>query len=95
MTDLLTRLDERRRAPLLIRAARIGLGTYCRDATLRRLLQCPQAPGNRAALGALMALEEEAEEARKKKAAGYSPARHVDLLIAIMGEARLMRAARP
>jgi len=93
MTDLLTLLDRRRRPPLLIRAARIGVTDYRRETALRRHLNGARPPGHDAALGALMEIEEEQEQARRTRAAGYSPARHVDVLIAVMGEARLLRAA--
>jgi hypothetical protein len=42
----------------------------------------------------LIELEAEANDDRKNKQAGYSPARHVDILIAMMGEARMLQQAR-
>lgn len=94
MTDLLRLLNQRRRPPLLIRAARIGATGYRRETALRRHLRCSRIPDSGTALGALLALEEEQEDARQGRAASYMPARHVDILIALMGEARLLRAAR-
>ena len=94
MTDLLTLLNQRRRPPLLVQAARIGAAGYHRDRALRRHLGWLRPPGNGAALSALMQLEEELEERRRDRDAGYSPARHVDVMIAVIGEARLMRTAR-
>ncbi|WP_397543394.1 DUF6477 family protein [Roseovarius salis] len=94
MTDLLSLLDQRRRPPLLVQAARIGAAEYRRERALRRHLGCNDLPGNGAALSALMELEDALEEGRQAGDAGYSPARHVDVMIALMGEARLMRASR-
>lgn len=94
MTDLLTLLNQRRRPPLLVQAARIGVADYRRGRALRRHLGWTRRPGHGAALAALMELEGDMEEQRMGGDAGYSPARHVDLLIAVMGEARMMRAAR-
>lgn len=93
MTDLLRMLNQLRRPPILIEAARLGLPDYRRDAALRRHLGHLAPPANGAALMALMQIEEEIDAQRRHANAGYSPARHVDILIAMMGEARLMRAA--
>ena len=94
MTDLLTLLNQRRRSPLLVQAARIGAAEYRRARALRRHLGWDHPTGNGAALSALMEIEEELEERRRNRDAGYSPARHVDVMIAVIGEARLMWAAR-
>jgi len=94
MTDLLTLLNRLRRPKLLIQAARFGMIDYRRETALRRLLGCAGLPGNGAALAALMEIEDALDEQRRGDDAGYSARRHVDVMIAIMGEARLMRAAR-
>lgn len=94
MTDLLTRLEQLRRPSLLIQAARIGMLDYDRDTALRRQLGWTRAPGSGAALSALMEIEDALNEQRRNGDAGYSPARHVEVMIAIMGEARLLRASR-
>lgn len=95
MTDLLTMLNQLRRPSILIQAARIGMMEYCRETALRRHLGCVRLPGNGAALSALMEIESALDEERRQNGAGYSAARHVDVMIAIMGEARLLRASRP
>lgn len=93
MTDILSKLNRLRRPPILIEAARLGLPDYRRDVALRRHLGHDSPPVCGAALMALMQIEEEIDARRRHANAGYSPARHVDVLIAMMGEARLMRAA--
>ncbi|MBE1282300.1 MAG: hypothetical protein GJ676_03215 [Rhodobacteraceae bacterium] len=95
MQDLLTMLTTLRRPRLLIRAARIGSQDYKRDRHLQRLLGYGNLPRPAAALMKLMELEREMDEARKKDEAGYSLPRHLDLLIAMMGEAQLLKAVRP
>lgn len=95
MSDPLSPLAALRRPRLLIRAARCGLDDYRRDRDLARLLgrRPPPAPGQ--ALERLLAEEERLEEIRRAGAAAYSPARHVELLIALMAEARLLPRPEP
>ncbi|MCT4553785.1 MAG: DUF6477 family protein [Pelagimonas sp.] len=94
MKDVLGLLNDLRRPRLLIRAARIGAQDYRRDAQLHRLLGYGGLPRHGAALMRLMELEGEQNERRKSADAGYSVARHVELLVAMMGEARLLRETR-
>jgi hypothetical protein len=91
--DLLSFLTTVHRPRLLIRAARYGLADYRRDVHLTRILGTARLPRSAAALAELINLEMEADEQRREKAADYSPARHVELLIAVMGEAHLLRAS--
>lgn len=93
MPSPLTCLARLRRPRLLIEAARIGVMDYSRNAALRRHLGYLHQPDSEATLGALLEIEEELNLMRKDGNAGYSPARHVDVVIAILGEARLLRAA--
>ncbi|MEQ9259927.1 MAG: DUF6477 family protein [Roseovarius sp.] len=93
MQDILSQLDRMRRPRLLIRAARIGSEDYRREQALKRVLGFDHPRGNGAALAALMEIEGEMEEMRRCSVAGYSATRHVEVMIAIMGEARLMRAS--
>ena len=91
MTDHpLTLLKRLRRPKLLIRAARFGLADYDRDRDLRRLMRAPAALAPRQAVTRLIEEEARLEEIRKSGGAGYSPARHVEVLIALMAEARLL-----
>ncbi|MGK7652921.1 DUF6477 family protein [Roseovarius sp. B08] len=92
MTDLLAHLETLKRPRLLINAARIGAAQYRRDMHLARHLDHGTAPGHRAALAQLIGLEAELDAARRARQADYAVARHLDVLIALMGEARLLRA---
>ncbi|MEB8386151.1 DUF6477 family protein [Rhodobacteraceae bacterium KMM 6894] len=93
MQDLLTLLNTLRRPQLLIRAARIGAAEYRREAHLRRYLGYGALPRSAAALRRLVDMEATLEELRQDRAAGYSATRHVEILIAMMGEARILRTA--
>lgn len=90
MTDLLSLVSDLRRPRLLIRAARAGLGDYNRTRDLRRLTQASPAPSPDRAVSLLLAEEERLEESRRQGSAGYSLTRHIEILIAMMAEARLL-----
>jgi len=91
MTDHpLTVLSRLRRPKLLIRAARFGLDGYNRERDLRRLMHAPAAPTPLNAVPRLIEEEARLEESRKSGGVAYSPARHVEVLIALMAEARLL-----
>lgn len=94
MQDLSTMLSSLRRPRLLIRAARCGQRDYNRDRHLQRLLGYGSLPRPAAALMRLMELERVLDDQRRADDAGYSITRHLDLLIAMMGEARLLQACR-
>lgn len=94
MTDLLTMLAGLKRPKTLIRAARIGMREYRRETVLRRLLGFGHPTETTPLLFALMEIEAEMNEDRTGDAAGYSPMRHVEVMIALMSEAELLRAAR-
>lgn len=95
MTETFHPLAQLRRPRLLIRAARFGLADYDRPRDLKRLMRLPQAPGPREALARLLEAEACMEDTRKAGGAGYSPARHVELLIALIAEARLVAPPAP
>ncbi len=95
MNDILHRLDALRRPRLLIRTARIGAEDYRRDIHLPRLLGHGGLPRNAAALERLMDIEAGMDQSRREGEAGYSTIRHVEVMIAVMGEARLLRAMQP
>ncbi len=92
MHELLNHLNNIHRPRLLIQAARIGAATYQRDLHLRRLFPSGRVPVNAEALQRLIEMEQDMNETRQSNDATYCAADHVDLLIALMGEARLMRA---
>lgn len=90
MTDLANFISALRRPRLLIRAARFGQSDYSRSRDLKRLTRISPPPGPERALAALIDAEAQLEEQRRAGEAGYSLIRHVDLLIAMMAEARLL-----
>ncbi|MBV2361132.1 hypothetical protein KUH32_15315 [Thalassococcus sp. CAU 1522] len=93
MRDILGLLAHLRRPRLLIRAARIGAVNYRRDTHLHRLLGYSSLPRSGAALMRLIEVEADLDEKRRNDDAGYSVSRHVEVLMAMMGEAQLLRNA--
>lgn len=91
MHNVQTALDTLRRPPLLIRAARIGLAQYDRARQLPRHLGHGASPQVDQALAQLLEIEAGIEADRVAHATGYLAARHVEILIAILGEAQRLR----
>lgn len=94
MSDILHRLDHLRRPRLLIRAARIGAEDYRRDIHLPRLLGHGALPRHSLALARLMEIETMMDESRRALNADYSTIRHVEVMIAVISEARILRASQ-
>lgn len=92
MQDIVTMLSGLRRPRLLIRAARLGAADYRRETHLQRILGYGNLPRTAAALIRLTEIEREINALRETRAAGYSLPRHLDVLIALIGEATLYRA---
>lgn len=92
MQDLLGMIAGLNRPRLLVRAARFGVDDYDRRGQLPRLLACAGLPRHGEAIIRLLDLEAGINDRRVGAAADYSVARHVAVLIALMGEARLLRA---
>ncbi|WP_372614563.1 DUF6477 family protein [Aquicoccus sp.] len=95
MTNLPSVIDRLERPRLLIQAARAGAMEYCRTAHLRRVLGPGQAPPTDTALRRLMEIESDLNDQRVAGYAGYSIVRHVDVLIALLAEARMARHCNP
>ncbi len=93
LARLTARITGLRRPRLLVRAARFGLTEYRRDRDLRRLVGDTPLPTPVAALDHLLAAEADAEASRRSGEVTYSVARHVELLVAVLGEARLASGA--
>jgi hypothetical protein len=74
------------RPRLLAAAARAGAAQYRRDRDLAGLL--PSGGSGRGLLAALAAVEAACDADRRANAPGYSVARHVKLLAALIAEAR-------
>lgn len=85
-------LNALHRPRLLIQAARAGCPDYRRDPHLYRLLGHRILPKSGEALLLLMELEAEQNQLRLDDSNAYSLIAHIDLLIAMMGEAQLLRA---
>ena len=92
MHDIQTLLGQLKRPGLLVRAARFGLDGYRRERDLARLVPHLGQTGPGAALMALMEAEREENAARLAHDARYALVRHIDLLTAIMAEARDLEA---
>ena len=88
MSDFRTLLSELRRPRLLMRAARFGMEEYRRDRDLRRLMDGNLQPER--TVPRLLCEEALMEDTRRRGDAGYSVARHIEVLIALMAEARLL-----
>ena len=93
MTDLDARLARLTRPRMLVEAADHGTRAYRRRRDLRRMLRVAIPATPRAALEKLVPIEAELERRRRERANGYCLTRHVDILCALMAEARALRAA--
>lgn len=83
-----------KRPKLLITAARMAQPEYRRGGLLRRVLGCEQLPGSNAAIMALLSIERDHDERRRAQDASYSPLRHLEVLIALLGEAARAAATK-
>jgi len=90
MQDIHRTLGALRRPPLLVRAAQVGASAYNRDAALPRLIGTGPLPAPPEALVRLIEIERAQDAARRCGAATWRAADHVAVLIAVMGEARLL-----
>jgi hypothetical protein len=90
MSDILSTVRELRRPRLLIRAARAGVAEYRRGRDFGRVMRTSTAPSPDRALAMLLEEEHRMETTRRAGDASYSFIRHIELLIAMMGEARLI-----
>ncbi len=90
MQEINRKLGALRRPPLLVRAARLGVPGYVRSTALPRLIGPGPLPSVREALARLIEIERAQDAARRGGAVTYRAAHHVAVLIAVMGEARLL-----
>ncbi|MGR3756248.1 MAG: DUF6477 family protein [Tranquillimonas sp.] len=95
MTDILRTVSALRRPRLLVRAARFALDAYDRQRDLARVLGEAALPGRAAVLEALCDSEAAHETARRSRATAYDAALHVEVLAAIMAEARHLPPREP
>lgn len=95
IVSIMETIARTRRPRLLLRAARIGTADYRRETDLRRVLRLPAPPPpGPGTVRRLIELEERQEELRRlagsQPGLNWRPARHVEVMIALMAEARLM-----
>lgn len=91
MIDINTILRRIKRPSLLIKAARHGVDDYNRDVQLRRILKVEKLPKTGPAILQLIEIEQSMDIACTENHTTYAISRHVEVLIAIMAEARLLR----
>ena len=89
MPDTIDRLQDLRRPRLLVRAARFGLSEYDRERDLRRVFGPGTTPAPGWAMSRLLDQEAGLEATRRAGGAGYSAARHVQVLTALMAESSM------
>lgn len=90
MQDLIGQLAQLRRPKLLIEAARIGADNYNHSRDLPKLIGTVARSGP--AMMQLFDMEKTLNDARIQKNLSYRPAQHLSVLIALLGECRLIRA---
>ncbi len=99
MQDILETVAQLSRPKLLVRSAKSAAQHYKRDRDLPRLLPGQRPHKHAATILKLMELEQgfddrrRAHEAHQLDGAGYLAADHLDVLIALVGEVQLLRAA--
>ena len=92
--DILQRMDHLKRPPILVRAAKEGALRYQRRAHLKRFFGETPPTQSKDVLGQLLRLEDQSNDQRLAETADYSVTRHVDILIALIGEAQIFRASQ-
>ena len=92
MQDILGMIGALNRPKMLVQAARFGVDDYSRGSILPRLFKTLSLPRSGEAILRLLDIEADLNDRRIAAASDYSVARHVEVLIALMGEARLLRA---
>lgn len=94
MTDIddLAAFEALIRPRMLVGAARHALPDWRRDRDLRRVLRRHSLPASGRALAELLVIEHEMETKRRDRDAAWSAAAHVEILAAMMDEARTARA---
>lgn len=83
-----------RRPKILIRAARIAATGYRRERDLTRVLKTRRPACPERGLDTLLQIEAELEETRKTGTSAYNVTRHVEVLTAVIAEARLLQKLR-
>ena len=100
IVTVLESLKTIKRPPLLMRTARHGTQEYNRATDLRRILRLPATPPPGAGTVRLLIELEDLQESLRTRPPHeignpWRPARHVEVLIALIAEARLMAQVVP
>lgn len=90
MAEISTQLSNLRRPRLLVSAARHGLSDYRRSRDLRRIAGHSLSTSPRAVVAQLLDQEEQIEQTRLARDGTYSANKHVELLVALMAESRVL-----
>ena len=91
LADPLSLLKSVRRPSLLVRAAHLVLHEYNRERSLRKLLPDAECKSAGETFDRLLAHEADMNQARREGGTAYSITRHIELLAALIVEARLVR----
>ena len=91
MQDILARLRGIRRPAILVQAGSIGARSYRRGPALRRILGKAPPPRSAVVLVQLIDIEADLNARRKKTDAGYNLVRHIEVMIALIAEAAILR----
>mgnify|MGYP000580644773 CR=1 FL=1 len=83
-------LNAIRRPKILVRAAKIGLEWYRRERDLTKVIHAMTTPAPERAGERLVAAERGLEKVRGTGQANYDVQRHIAVLTALLGEARLL-----
>tara|TARA_B110000908_G_C9792449_1_gene245035 strand:- start:96 stop:398 length:303 start_codon:yes stop_codon:yes gene_type:complete len=94
MKDIHSLLASLHRPHLLMRAASIGAQDYRRETHLPRLLEFGVLPRHADALMRLIDVEQDFERQRTTADPCYNVVDHVELMIAVVGESRELRALK-
>jgi hypothetical protein len=92
MRDVMAEIRRLNRPRLLVASAKAGLADWNRARGLPRVLRTVDLPPDGQALGRLLDHEATWEAARQAAAATYSARAHVEVLIALLAEARLVQS---
>ena len=94
MSSPLAYLQNLNRPQLLVNAARVWLPDFNRDRSMKRIFPSIVPPAPVHGFDALVGQEMEINQVRLERAASYSAARHIELLVALIVEARLAPSTR-
>ncbi len=90
MLNIIDILNGLKRPKILVRAARLSLEEYNRDRELRRITKTSQNTCQDSVFDRLLAHENYLEDARCNGDASYSIQRHIQVLTAMLAEAKLI-----